>query len=261
MKPGEPLFDSFSAQVEASTPRIYSYEETRSLTTGLLSHAREECKSVGIPRLGHYRTALQRVMNAEGITVPDGKIYKTPSYEDFSIGEQPIEYENRLLLQTNDVDDSKGKVSNFLDKVLDDRPKHKGTFVIFGVITPKDVPTVTSVESITFAIVQTTSGEAFGFTFHDNPNKGKIRATEGMSDEWGDVRDRVGYFDTCTVEAVPLSNEAMAQVRLELEKAKTSLIEKPEAEITPSRTGMDRAQELGNTVLAKLGFSKKTTTT
>src|SRR5215213_9377385 len=114
MKPGEPLFDSFSAQVETSTPRIYSYEETRSLATALLGHAREECKSVGIPRLGHYRTALQRVMNAEGITVPDGKIYKTPSYEDFSVGEQPIEYENRLLLQTNDVDDSKGKISNFL---------------------------------------------------------------------------------------------------------------------------------------------------
>lgn len=53
MKPGEPLFDSFSAQVETSTPRIYSYEETRGLATALLGHAREECKSVGIPRLGH----------------------------------------------------------------------------------------------------------------------------------------------------------------------------------------------------------------
>jgi hypothetical protein len=200
-------------------------------------------------------------MNAEGITVPDGKIYKTPSYEDFSVGEQHIEYENRLLLQTNDVDDSKGKISNFLDKVLDDRPKHKGTFVVFGAITPKDVPNVTSVESITFAIVQTTSGEAFGFTFRENPNKGKIRATEGMSDEWGEVRDRIGYFDTCSVEAVPINNETMAQVRLELEKAKMALVDKPEAEpVTPTR-GMEKAQEIGKTVLLKLGFSKKTTTT
>jgi hypothetical protein len=260
MKPGESLFDSFSAQVEASTPRIYSYEETRSLATALLSHARQECNTVNIPRLGHYRIALQRVMNAEGITVPDGRIYKTPSYEDFSIGEQPIDYENRLLLQTNDVDDSKGTITNFIDKVLDDRPKHKGTFVVFGVITPKDVPRVTSVESITFAVVQTNSGEAFGFTFRDNPNKGKIRATEGMSDEWGGIRDRIGYFDTCSIEAVPIDNETMAQVRLELEKAKMAFVDKPKAESLAPTGNKERAQEIGKTVLLKLRFSKKTTT-
>lgn len=257
MKPDEPLFETFSSRVEASTPRIYSYEQTRILAAALLGHAREECKAVGIPRLGHYRTALQRVMSAEGITVPDGKIYKTPSYENFSIGEQPIEYENRLLLQTNDADDSKGKVTNFIDKVLDDRPKHKGTFVIFGAITPKDVPSVTSVESITFAIVQTTSGEAFGYTFQDNPSKGKIRATEGMSDEWGEVRDRIGYFDICSVEAVPINNEAMAQARLELEKAKTALVDKPEAEAIYPASGIEKAQEIGKTILLKLGFAKK----
>ncbi len=221
---------------------------------------REECKSVSIPRLGHFRTALQRMMNAEGITVPDGKIYKTPSYENFSVGEPPIEYENRLLLQTNDADDSKGKITNFIDKVLDDRPKHRGTFVVFGAITPKDVPRVTSVESITFAIVQTTSGEAFGFMFRENPNKGKIRATEGMSDEWGEVRDRIGYFDTCSVEAIPLDNETMAQVRFELEKAKIIFVDKPDAEPILPNHGVEKAQEIGRTILLKLGFSRKTTT-
>lgn len=260
MKPGEPLYESFSEQLERSTPRIYAYEETRSLATALLNFAREDCKSVGVPRLGHYRTGLQRVMNAEGVSVPDGKIYKTLSYEDFSIGEPSVEYENRLLIQTSDTDDSKSRVTNFVDKIFDENPRHKGTFVIFGVTTPKDIPRVTSVEAITFAVVQANSGEAFGFVFRENPNKGKIRPTEGMSDEWGEVRERVGYIDTCSVEAVTQNNEMMAQIRLELEKAKGTFIDKPRSEDVEYVTAIEKAQVFGRTILSRVGLrrAKKT---
>lgn len=261
MKPGEPLFERYAPQVDASTPRIYSYAETRSLTTHLLDYARTECKSVSVPRLGHYRTALQRSMSAEGVSLPDGRIYKTASYEDFSLGEPPIDYENKFLLQTNDVDDSKGRITNFLDKLLDETPKHKGTFVIFGVITPKDVPGITSVESITFAVVQATSGEAFGFTFKENSNKGKVRATEGMSDEWGETRDRMGYFDTCSVEAVRLDNEAMAQIRLELEKAKNATASNSGDEASSVINRFERVQEIGRTILTKLAPTRASTKT
>ena len=107
MKPGDHLFEVFSDQIDQIAPWVFAHEETRGLSSALLSHARENCKSVGMPRLGHYRTALQRQPSPEGVTVPNGNVYKTSSYEDFGVGDPAINYQNILVIQTNDKDDSK----------------------------------------------------------------------------------------------------------------------------------------------------------
>ncbi len=111
------------------------------------------------------------------------------------------------------------------------------------------------------AVVQATSGEAFGFTFKPNSNKGKVRATEGMSDEWGETRDRMGYFDTCSVEAVRLDNEAMAQIRLELEKAKNTTTSRTEDDNSSISNRLERVQGVGKTILARFAPSRVDTKT
>ncbi len=256
MKPGEQLYNRFEEGIQLATLRLYADEETRVLTNSLLRHARVDCDSVSVPRLGHYRTALQRQMNPEGVAVPDGKVYKTSSYEDFRTGNGQdtigtIEYENKLLIQTSDDDGSKGRVLNFIDKLFDDRSMHKGTFVVFDTVAPKDVSDITSVESLTYAVVQVSSGEAFGFTFRDNPNKGKVMPTQGHSDEWGGVRDRAGLLDICSIEAVSMDIRELALVRADLEKAKLALVDESVENVVEPTSAVDKFRSLGSTVLTR----------
>ena len=255
MRPDEPLFISFENKIEEHTPSLFAYEEMRRVTANILIHARENCRSVALPRLGHFRTALQRSLSPDGLTIPSGKTYLTSSYEDFTLGEPAIEYENRLVVLTNDKDKTKGRIANALDRVLDEKPQHKGVFVVLGLVSPKETSKVTSVDGIMFAVVQSNSGEAFAFTFAENSNFGKVRATEAMSNEFGDVRERFGNIDTCSVEARRMSSEEMALVKDELEKARVRFEEVKNGKKEGSNLEA-RAQSIGKSVVEKAKLIK-----
>lgn len=273
MQPGEQFFDTFKPKIEAITPELFQHAETRRITTQILSHAREHSPSIKLPRLWHHKVALQRALNEEGLVLPNGKIYKTGSYEDFVLGQSDedadtpddlplqdqfgIKYESKLLVLTYDEVESEGRIAKALDKIFDEEPKSKNIFALFGFVSPKDTRKVTSVDSILFAVVQSESGEAFGYTFKDNENLGKVRPTEGMVSELGTERDMAGPIDHCPLQAVRMGSEQMALVRAELDKALNSLkaAAKKKEEASASGGGI---QKLGSTVMNKLrGFKSK----
>jgi hypothetical protein len=266
MNPSDQLFNSFAKKIEAITPIQFEFEETRALTTDILSHARENCHSISIPRLGHYRTALQRMVNPEGLAVPNGKIYITKPYESFTLGDGStdveyngpnIEYDAKMLVLTSDKTDTHDRLKNTISKVFEEHPRNKSVFIVFGIVAPKDTPKVTNVDTIMFSVVQSDSGEAFGFTFKENSNKGKVIPKEALSDEWDKIRDKVGPIDTCSVEAIKLDSNNMALIRDELQRAKHAF--EGNRKETRSKLNTDiSAQAIGQSVLkAVKGFTAK----
>ena len=94
-------------------------------------------------------------------------------------------------------------VGKKIDKWLDGEQETESKVVIHTITPGGDISF--DIHSITFVAVKVAGGGTHCYAIVPNDNRGKIIATEAMQNEFGDIRERFGYIDTCPVKAVELS--------------------------------------------------------
>ena len=165
---------------------------------------------VPTPGINHIRTALRRVCG----NIPTGKAFASPFYDindavvsDFndpkglevSTIQQPVR--SRIFVIADNAEG--GMVGKKIDKWLDGEQETESKVVIHTITPGGDISF--DIHSITFVAVKVAGGGTHCYAIVPNDNRGKIIATEAMQNEFGDIRERFGYIDTCPVKAVELS--------------------------------------------------------
>lgn len=243
------MYNQFSGQVQKITPELFAFQEAYGTTKAISEWAQQACPTVRVPRMGHVRAAVQRQLNEMGVSFPKGKVRITPGYDQFSLGEPPIDYVSRLMVITGDDEDN--FMLAMLENLVEDKPKSVGTAVLVHTIVPASVKKVHSVDAITFIAVQASSGESYYFTLGPNDQKGKIIGTEAMQSEFGDIREHFGHIDRCPFKAVPCEANTIMLIREELTRAKNLLVKAPDRVTAPQAPQKSTLQRLGNAAVNK----------
>ncbi|MFZ1249092.1 MAG: hypothetical protein WAQ24_02115 [Candidatus Saccharimonadales bacterium] len=251
----------FARRQEALVQRFGELERLQQLNPlvdQVVARVVEADTHVSTPGLGHIKTALRRVAG----DIPTGKAFASAFYDtsdsvvsDFS---NPEDLETSTLRQPvrsrvfviADNESEGGKVGKKIEEWLDGKKEAKSKVIIHTMTSGGAISF--DIHSITFAAVKVEGGGTYCYEIVPNDNKGKIIATEAMQNEFGDIREKFGYIDNCSVKAVELSPIDRKFVEDELKRI-TEVLPKP---VQPEKIGkVDKIRKKLGAMSAKLSHS------
>jgi hypothetical protein len=260
MKPNQ-FLDPLLPRIGKLAGELLATAEFAKTARELGAMMKEHTAEAAMPGFSHIRTALFRAMRDEGVGLPDGKKFKTDSYDSFTrdesvdsdVVEVPFEYVSRLYCITGSKRESDGKLLKALSSLLDEETQNNN-LIFVHTVTPKDAQDVFDLQTITFAAVQVSGGKTHWFHIEPNDNKGGIIPVEAVQTELGDTRNAYGPVDYCPIKAVPVKAEDCATLRDELHAVKR-MIEEKRPKKTPSRLKRLR-DRLGNNAVSNRVLSQ-----
>ena len=186
-------------------------QELNPLADQVVARVVEADTHIPTPGLGHIKTALRRVIG----DIPTGKAFVSAFYDTndavVSDFDNPEDLEKSTVRQPvrsrvfviADNDPEGGKIGKKIEEWIDGKKEAKSKVILHTMTSTGAISF--DIHSITFAAVKVEGGGTYCYEIVPNDNEGKIVATEAMQNEFGDIRERFGYIDTCPVKAVELS--------------------------------------------------------
>lgn len=254
MKPNQ-FLDKRRDGLEARAGELLAAADMSATADKLTSLVREREKTVALPGIGHIRVALSRALRDEWINLPQGAIYSTDAYDEFTWTKQTelegieevevgMNYVSKLYCVTGDKKPEQGRFLSALSNLLDEDPKNSNVIYI-QTVTPKDAQSVFEYQAVTFVAVKSSGGKIYWFTLEENDNKGKIIAVEALQDEYGSLRDRVGPIDTCPIKAAKVSSEEISTLFTEIQHVHQRLADDKEAQ-SEKQTALSIREKIGS---------------
>jgi hypothetical protein len=221
MNPNDFLFSDFAEKINSNTAELFFYKNAKSMIDSIAESNIEYDQRIAVPRLCHVKTALQRELYSDGVTLPKGDAYISGVYDAFDVGEPKVRYASRIISQSDKKSES--KITKTLDKFFDEDEPTTSTKLLFHTITPLETRHIKSIDTITFAVASISSGESYYFTLQANDNLDKVITSEVIGNEEGEVRERLGKVDKCPIKAVRASKEQTMLIVEELKRAEAEL--------------------------------------